>query len=209
MTPGQRLKKARESMGKLQAEMAADLGFKWYKIKDIEIGAQKLTPIIARKLEKIYSIDFRWLLTGEGSMFGDPQDKEAYVSIPLLGAVASAGPGRENEDDEIIDYCKFKASWIRKFGSPRNLALMTISGDSMAPTLSKGDVIMIDKSETAPRDDRIYVINSGGSTVIKRLQLRGKSVWALSDNEKTNPPYQIEKDSNIIGRIVWFGRKLI
>jgi phage repressor protein C with HTH and peptisase S24 domain len=86
---------------------------------------------------------------------------------------------------------------------------MTISGDSMAPTLSKGDVIMIDKSETAPRDDRIYVINSGGSTVIKRLQLRGKSVWALSDNEKTNPPYQIEKDSNIIGRIVWFGRKLI
>lgn len=137
------------------------------------------------------------------------EDTSEYVSIPLLGAVASAGPGRENEDDEIIDYCKFKASWIRKFGSPRNLALMTISGDSMAPTLSKGDVIMIDKSETAPRDDRIYVINSGGSTVIKRLQLRGKSVWALSDNEKTNPPYQIEKDSNIIGRIVWFGRKLI
>ncbi|OPY15641.1 MAG: Helix-turn-helix domain protein [Syntrophus sp. PtaB.Bin001] len=68
MTPGERVRKIRESVGITQAKFGEPLGFKWYKIKDIEAGKINVSPEIAKKLSNAYSIRFEWILTGEGSM---------------------------------------------------------------------------------------------------------------------------------------------
>jgi transcriptional regulator with XRE-family HTH domain len=68
MSPGQRLKKARESLGLTQSEFGEPLGFRWSKVKDIEAGKQKLTADIALKIQEIYRISFSWLMEGEGEM---------------------------------------------------------------------------------------------------------------------------------------------
>ena len=68
MTPGERIKEMRETLGLTQGQLGDMLGFKWTKIKDIEIGKQKLTPEIALAIEKKFSFNFRWLLIGDGGM---------------------------------------------------------------------------------------------------------------------------------------------
>ena len=69
--PSSQLKIVREILGLTQAELGERLGFKWTKIKDIEIGKQKLTPEIALDIEKKFHFCFKWLLTGEGEMWPD------------------------------------------------------------------------------------------------------------------------------------------
>jgi len=68
MTTGVRLKQVREMMGLTQTEFGDRLGFKLSKIRDMEIDKQKVTPEIALDIESKFSISFRWLLTGKGSM---------------------------------------------------------------------------------------------------------------------------------------------
>ena len=69
MDPGKRLKTARKTLGLTQAEFGEPLDFKWFKIKDLEAGKLNLKPEIAQNIENEYSINLRWLLTGEGEMF--------------------------------------------------------------------------------------------------------------------------------------------
>ncbi|QEM66713.1 helix-turn-helix transcriptional regulator [Geobacter sp. FeAm09] len=68
MTPGERLKIVREGLSLTQGQLGESLGFKWTKVKDIELGKQRLTPEAALAIEKIYSVNFKWLLVGEGNM---------------------------------------------------------------------------------------------------------------------------------------------
>jgi len=66
---GKRIKEIRELMKMTQAEFGEKLGFNWSKIKDLESGKLNTTAEIALLIEKIYSVNLRWLLTGEGEMF--------------------------------------------------------------------------------------------------------------------------------------------
>lgn len=66
---GKRIKEIRELFKMTQAEFGEKLGFNWCKIKDLETGRLKLTSEIALLLEKNFSVDLHWLLTGEGTMF--------------------------------------------------------------------------------------------------------------------------------------------
>lgn len=68
MTPGKRLKQVRDILKLTQTQLGEHFGFKGTKIKDIEIGKQKLTPEIALEIEKKFSISFEWLLNGRGDI---------------------------------------------------------------------------------------------------------------------------------------------
>lgn len=68
MTPGKRLKQVRDILKLTQEQFGEHFGFKGTKIKDIEIGKQKLTPEIALEIEKKFSISFQWLLDGRGNI---------------------------------------------------------------------------------------------------------------------------------------------
>lgn len=65
---GQRLKGVREYLKMTQQEFGSGIGLSWFQVRDLESGKKKLTPELAYDIEKKYSIDFRWLLTGGGAM---------------------------------------------------------------------------------------------------------------------------------------------
>lgn len=66
---GKRLKEFRKSIGLSQQDFASSIGFQLYKIRDIEVERLQLTPEIAELIQKKYSLNGWWLLTGEGEMF--------------------------------------------------------------------------------------------------------------------------------------------
>jgi phage repressor protein C with HTH and peptisase S24 domain len=144
----------------------------------------------------------------DGAMVGE---SDGFVLIPRFGVAASAGAGSMVEADAIDGFISFRESWVRRtLGlNPKRLALISAEGDSMRPTITEGDVLLIDTSIRRVRDSAIYVLRLDGVLLVKRLRLRmDGSVDVISDN----PAYQPElltathvESLSIAGRVVWHG----
>ncbi len=137
----------------------------------------------------------------------------SFAMIPLYDVRASAGHGAWNDEERISKMLAFRRDWLRAELAARiaDLILVYVDGDSMEPTLSDGDVVMVDRGQVEVRDG-IYVWAADGALLIKRLQrLAAGRVQVLSDNARF-PAYEADLQAavgaNIIGRVVWAGVKL-
>ena len=176
------------------------------------------------------SISVEWLATGKGEMkwgevtypltevlktadiAGEPG--EGFVRIPRYEVAASDGGGAVIHSEQIVDHLTFKADWVRNaLGVPlTSLALINVTGDSMEPTLSEGDLILIDMSHRGVKDNAVYVLQLNGALLVKRIQHKlDGSVIVKSDNAIYDPE-RIGSEAvdtlNVIGRVVWCGRRM-
>ncbi len=144
-----------------------------------------------------------------------------YAHIPLHNAYLSAGPGEQNGDDvAIIDHLVFRQDWLRKIGvKPADAAMARISGDSMAPGIQSGDLVMIDKTRNEvpsrkttlkPHQLPIFAFIQDEQARVKRLErlVKERLLILYSDN-KDVPPEVIGESNfqtlNILGQVVWSG----
>lgn len=137
----------------------------------------------------------------------------AVVAVPRLALGASAGNGSLDEDERTQGVMAFDARWLRHLGvRPQRVSIIRVDGESMAPTLNDGDDIMVDHDDDAQRlRDGVYVLRLDGVLMVKRIAmgpLRGR-FSVLSDN----PHYPDWTDIDpglvdIVGRVVWTGRRL-
>lgn len=137
-----------------------------------------------------------------------------WVAVPRLDVGASAGPGALNLEERAVGRIGFQPSWLRDLGpsSVANLQLIRVNGDSMAPTLSPGDDILVDLGDGAERlRDGIYVLRVDDALNVKRLAVfpQGRRFTIKSDN----PAYPDWTDCTaetvtIVGRVLWAGRRL-
>lgn len=145
-----------------------------------------------------------------------PAPAGEMVSIPRLAVEASAGPGALGAREEAVSRFGFDARWLRSVASsPRNVSAIAVRGESMLPTLSEGDEILVDGGDAADRlRDGIYVLRVEDALLVKRLALNpagagGRRLSIRSDN----PAYPDWEDCDpatvqIIGRVIWVGRRM-
>jgi phage repressor protein C with HTH and peptisase S24 domain len=151
------------------------------------------------------------------SLLGGPETKEVPAGlVPIRRTLvhASAGPGAIASHERSGPYFAFEERWLRSLtGSPASkLSIIRVEGDSMSPTLSAGDDILVDLGDCMERlRDGIYVLRADEVLVVKRLAVdpTGRRVTVQSDN----PAYPDWPDCDIdaihcIGRVVWAGRRL-
>ncbi len=152
------------------------------------------------------------------TVLGGPADRReadsGLVSVPRLDVDVSAGPGALDAEERRLGRIAFDRHWLRRLGLGDGTALSVIrvQGDSMSPTLSDGDEILVDRADAAERlRDGIYVLRIDGTLVVKRLAMSPSSrlVSVHSDNDAYPSwpdcdPGTIE----IVGRVVWVGRRL-
>jgi SOS-response transcriptional repressor LexA len=147
-------------------------------------------------------------------------DATDYASIPLHEAWLSAGPGSENSGANIIDHLAFRRDWLARIGiSASQSCLARVSGDSMFPTLSPGDMVLIDTSKTdpqirsrAPQDKRrpmIWALLDSGEARIKRIERPNSGTILLISDNPDHPPelrtgHQLDQ-LKVIGKVVWWG----
>ncbi|HXE96783.1 MAG TPA: helix-turn-helix transcriptional regulator [Dongiaceae bacterium] len=138
---------------------------------------------------------------------------EGFVHVPRYNVAASAGGGSTIHSEQIVDHLAFRADWVRNaLGVPvSNLALINVTGDSMEPTLSNGDLILIDTGVSSVDDSGVYVLRFDEALKVKRLHSKVDSVDIISDNVR----YPVEtikgdlvKTLNVVGRVVWCGRRM-
>ena len=138
---------------------------------------------------------------------------EDFALVPVYDVQASAGHGCCVESEQQTGKLAFRKDWLRDKGLKiKNLAIITAVGDSMEPTLSDGDIMLVDTSVDRIIDGAIYIVQADHHLLVKRIQqnLDG-SLIIISDNqrykEQTISPEQA-KDVKIAGRVKWYGHEI-
>lgn len=157
-------------------------------------------------IAKTAGVNVEWLVTGAGQRLSEQDRTDDFAYVPVLDVAASAGTGLLVSEETVQEVIGFDSHWLRSQlnTSPRELSIITVQGDSMAPTLLDGDLIFVDHQVTDWRDG-IYVFQMDGDLLIKRLQrLPGGTVSVISDNPKF-PPFTVDLnnpacDLTVIGR---------
>lgn len=224
---GQRIRAERERIGLSQTELGAIGGVQKNAQHNYEAGKRAPDAFYLAGIARA-GCDIPYILTGNRSAASLPTlmlhsmeqsllSPEEFAPIPVYSAELAAGDGAENPAEEVIDHMAFRKDWLRKMRvSPSAAVIARAKGESMAPTLHDGDVVLIDRSSseppTKPRDAndtrpaRIFALMDEDGARIKRIDFAAPGMLAiLSDNPASPPEFRPVSAVTIIGRVVWWG----
>ncbi|MCK0552550.1 helix-turn-helix transcriptional regulator [Pantoea ananatis] len=147
----------------------------------------------------------------KAAVWEEVEDSESgeFVHIPLINVKFSAGPGScEVIDDESFSLIFRKYSLYKMGVSAAKARLVRVSGDSMTPTLSDGDIVGINMAETDIRDGKTYAICHDDMLRIKTLVARPGEVVIRSLNRELYPDEVLDvrkfySNVRVIGRVFW------
>jgi len=230
-TPGERLKVARKHLNLTLRGLAEPLGVAFQSVHNWEKNLSPIPKPVALGIERAHKISSDWLLTGEGDIFVNTNDQffrqvyagvggkeeagredAALIPIPITTWRPTANPNLVESWPDGYRQLAFPAGWLKeRIGvHQKYLSLLRVEEDSMAPTLSPGDIIMVDN--TAPNlefREGIWVFCLHNAIYIKRLQQLGDAQYrAICDNAQYSP-ITFERDNAIFfGRVVWLGKTI-
>lgn len=209
-----RLRTLREELGLTQAETAEKLDVSLATYGAWEQGRRKPGYEELDRICKLFLTSADWLMYGtDTGHFGGAQPQ--LVWIPHYNVELGAGPAFALDNSQIQQYRAFEQDYIRAHGLDKTkLSVCKVRGDSMAPRIHDGDLVLVDHRPLSAYVDDIYAIRYGNNEgVIKTLQfLPGNRVKVISENRKYDP-FELDladagDDFAIIGRAVWHGGDL-
>lgn len=196
-----------------QAQIAQRIGVSEGAVSRYEHEEHRLTLPLMRKLAKVLECSIAQL-AGEAPMSDAGEISESeFERVPVYDVKASAG-FRESVESKLFKYdVLFRREWLRAVTSvpTDKLCVIEASGDSMLPTISNEDQMLVDLTQTTPREDGIYIVRFDDEVLVKRVVIdpvRRKAVLSC-DNQSYQPllPVDIE-DLSVAGRVVWIGRRI-
>jgi phage repressor protein C with HTH and peptisase S24 domain len=166
-------------------------------------------------------ISLEWLISGRGEMDRQPSSlaptltgeaiPPEFALIPYLQVEASAGGGAINHGEETAQMLAFRNEWLHRNGiSPVHAKALTVLGDSMEPTLSSGDVILVDTRVGDVGQPGIYVIRVDDRLMVKRIQPKFGGALILIPENPVYSQEEIPADKAdqmaVIGLVRWCGK---
>jgi hypothetical protein len=151
------------------------------------------------------SISINWLLFNQSPESLIEPTNRFYMVKYFSDVNASAGGGALNDDEKYEDMI-IEPNFMATLGGEKelkNIEALNVSGDSMEPTFSYGDIIFINRSKTDIGRGGIFTINTEHGLFIKRVQRRiDGGLDIISDNK--DYPIQVvhESEVEIVGRVV-------
>jgi phage repressor protein C with HTH and peptisase S24 domain len=133
--------------------------------------------------------------------------------IPRLAVGASAGAGALPDNESPLAEIAFDEAWLRRLGAGSDaVTMIQVEGDSMAPTLSDGDDILVATHQGAAprRRDGIHVLRMDDALIVKRLAFRPDGRLSVTSDNALYPSYpDVAPDGvSIVGRVIWAGRRV-
>jgi len=132
---------------------------------------------------------------------------EEFALIPGYRVQVSAGHGALTQGEmEPCRHLAFRRKWLKWRGfAEKDLAIVWSKGDSMEPTISNNDTLVVHLGRTRPVDGHIYVVRNDDQLWVKRLQVR-PDAWVLISDNTIYPPMTIKKHEQhtfeVIGQVV-------
>jgi phage repressor protein C with HTH and peptisase S24 domain len=182
-------------------------------------GSASFGEKAARRLEHDYNIPEDWLDTepttrsalDELALQMKPKHTSAplmplsdkFVTVPLLENSLGAGSVELLAFDQVDGELAFQRDWITKMGwRLQDLRVVNVKGDSQAPLINDGDVVMVNVAMRRLVDGKFYAIRMNDEAKIKKLfrQMDGRIRV-----ESLNAPVDFitpESPAEIIGMVV-------
>lgn len=209
MTFSDRLIQLKTARGLLQKTIAEhnDISLRSYRY--YEQGEREPSLSVLIKLANYFDVSLDYLvgLTNTPTPVGDQSQKDSCktfsVKIPILGSVIAGVPIQAIE--EIIGYEEITP----KLSSTGEHFALKIKGDSMAPRILEGDVIIVRKQASADSNDIVVVCVNGDTATCKKLIKHNDGISLVSFNVDYPPMYFSSEDIEakpvvIIGKVVEF-----
>jgi phage repressor protein C with HTH and peptisase S24 domain len=171
---------------------------------------KRLSEDDRRKLARYFDVEESLL----GGPFAPLRGAGELIAIPRFDLGASAGHGAFIDGERSIACLGFDEAFLKRLSNarPSDLSIIRVRGDSMVPILADGDDIMVDRSAAGSRlEDGIYVLRRDDTLAVKRLAVHpGARTITISSDNSAYPtwPDCDPKDVDIVGRVVWAGRKI-
>jgi len=141
-----------------------------------------------------------------------PPDERHIIMVPKVQARLSAGGGSLEANGDPVGSYAFRTDWLARKGRGSSMVLMDVVGDSMAPAIEDGDMVLIDQSQTGVVPGAIYAVGVEGGVYVKRVDLL-PGVLVLNS---INPSYSaievplrgdLADTVRVIGRVIWWCRE--
>lgn len=201
-----------------QAKLARDAEMSSSYLNDILRGRTYGSEETRRRIAQALGLDYEPLLAlGRRilkipSIPGDITCSGAdFTYIPKVKARLTTGGGSFETADDVVGFYAFRTEFLRTYGSPREMVLFDVSGDSMIPEIRHGDTVLVDQSQKDIIPGNIYSIGIDEEVVVKRIEKAPGAIVLVSENREKYPPLNVilndQSNVRIIGRVIWLGRK--
>lgn len=222
MSMGPRIRERLSAIGRNQADLARAIGVSPQAISKLVQGGTAETP-------KLYQIA-RFLETTPEYLSGESDDPDLTSVVLHRRSPPKPVPANDNVEVHEIDLAygmggtyldgpepqastmSFPRAFLRNFtkAAPDQLFFARGHGDSMMPTISDADIVLIDRSQDTMRmRDQIWAVAVGGVGMIKRLRpMADGSVTILSDNPAVPEDRAVDGEMHLIGRVVAIVRRV-
>ena len=197
----ERVQKLCKKNGITQRELSEKMG---YGARNLEIKIQRNSlPNVAelKKLSEIFDVSFDFLIDGleknEKKEIKKADNNKFFV--PVLNQKLSAGYGQYlQEEPKIIGYMEVPR-YLKQYGE--KLGLLYVDGDSMEPTLRRGDLVLCDSCGYS--GEGLYAIIRDGDGYVKRVYKDSGKFIIKSDNPMypTKEEPQESENLGIVGRV--------
>lgn len=187
-------------------DFASEMGVTPQFISALKKGSSKLGADKLWALAEISGVRPEWIATGNGPMLGATDEIIRYVPY------YKSSDTHVKEQSNTEAFCPINKGMLSEYGvsDKSKIVAYKVGDDSMSPTLSKGDLILIDVSKQSPESGSLYAIPLPASSnlVIRRLVQNTSGSWIIrSDNpdklrfsdEIISSVYSIK----IAGRVIW------
>lgn len=237
-TAADRIKFLRERVLRLsQREFARALGYSPGLIGQIETAKIGISPKFVGAIQDRFGASPDWVLGGHGEILLPPNSTlqarhgliekvdparpdhgdirfhgVEYAFARRMALSISAGSGLTPIDEGEAEGVAFPVAWLRRQGINSDLAvLVSVKGDSMAPAIPDGALVLIHVAERSIASAGIYAFNLDGESYVKRIvpqssgvDGRPGAVAVLADNPAYPPIVLSGPELNrmtIVGRV--------
>lgn len=186
--------KLKKDRGVSNYQVAKDTGIAQTTLSDWKNGRIKCSMNVALKLSEYFGVPLE-LFTEKGPSLPEPTTDRSHW-VPVLGRVAAGIPAEMVED--ILGYEEIDDSIGEAFA-------LRINGDSMAPSLMKGDVVIVKRQEDVESGDVAIVAVNGEDATCKRIVKSNDGVMLVPINPEY-PPIFYSNDEILSAPITILGK---
>lgn len=209
LSASDRVRALRHESGLSQIDFSQALGISQRKISRLENG-QALDRKTAEIMSKKFGVSLEWIFYGRGEppsgLLGNKDRDDEIIHFKILD------PDREDIPEEELETFPYSKKLFQMYfprNNPEELRMWWVTGDSMAPLVYAGDIVMV-VANGRYRGDGIYLIKIYGAYTIRRLHRRSENDYSLICENEKYEVQEVNKDSSfeIIGNIIWTSKKL-
>lgn len=205
MTELDRLKEAIEILKKTRRNLtnqliSSELSYNSQNyVSDILGGSKGITKLFLKRLEVVYSISEKWIMTGKGKMFVDEgtnsntvaeqsvpyqrkRGQAGWIGVPIFDAPIALSV--INHESTPVGYVTIPSFKDCAFG-------IRISGDEMRPKICNGDYILckeVNINEIIMGDDYLVLTHKGTEIVRYVYPHEKKDDYILLNTENQSKP---------------------